>query len=778
MRGQLVTAAPFIGVAVILDMLDGRIARMTGTTSAFGLEFDSLADMVSFGLAPAVLAFAWGLNGLGRAGWAAGFVYVASTAIRLARFNIQSPSQGDKRYFVGLPSPAAAGVPAATIFLFADSSNGYSAFFLSQGFRTWASLFVMVVPGLLMVSTIRFRSFKTIDMGWQRSYVGVLLFVLLIAFITIEPATSLMILSYGYLFSAFIGLAITRAKAAGRRRRSREADRNRRPDPGALSSVIVPAAQLDVAARVGQSKARAGRLRREVGLEGARLRGVIHAQPRVDDCEATEVVRLGRAAHAERAAAGHRLECILADVRQRARDERAIDPDRRQIARHVDVERDRRGRSGKPSRVRIENLREQLRGRDGRELRLRRGGVIRELAGDLTKEPDLSQDRLDALIEDGAERAMLIGVHPLQVFGRELDRRQGILDLVRDLTRHFRPGLELIRARQFHLLCAQRRARIPLKSSTRRRNSSAVSATMRTSSRPAAICRVARERRDTGSELRPARYTPRPAARMTTITAPTSTPRLSASSSRSSSRWRSARGTLSTSFWPAAVTGAAAARYRKSPMRSSSTKLGSRSSAMLRYTPAGVRVGQQSRVEQIPLAGGDQLRPAEQIHVLIDHLADRDHHLIGERRVGTLLGRELLEQAPRGGDHTGGFGLNVGAEPIAHVGAEREREHDDRPDGREHEIEKQLAIEARANLVNQHAHRRGPSPGQGRVDGRPEQQHDEQRGGQRRGGCQARQMIEGRRCGEADGINERAVAREVHGVIPIFRAAGRPERLP
>src|SRR5882672_4591585 len=99
MRGEFETAAPFIGIAIVLDMLDGRIARMTGTSSAFGLELDSLADVISFGLAPAVLAFAWGLSELGRVGWAAGFIYVSATAMRLARFNIQSTTQTDKRYF-------------------------------------------------------------------------------------------------------------------------------------------------------------------------------------------------------------------------------------------------------------------------------------------------------------------------------------------------------------------------------------------------------------------------------------------------------------------------------------------------------------------------------------------------------------------------------------------------------------------------------------------------------------------------------------------------------
>ena len=108
MRGDLTIAAPFIGIAFLLDSLDGTIARLTGTTSAFGVELDSLADVISFGIAPAVLAFAWGLSDLGRVGWAAGFIYLSAAAMRLARFNIQSASASDKRYFAGMPSPAAA----------------------------------------------------------------------------------------------------------------------------------------------------------------------------------------------------------------------------------------------------------------------------------------------------------------------------------------------------------------------------------------------------------------------------------------------------------------------------------------------------------------------------------------------------------------------------------------------------------------------------------------------------------------------------------------------
>ena len=163
MRGDYATAAPFVGIAALLDALDGRIARLTGTSSEFGLQFDSLADVISFGMAPAVLTFSWGLTSLGRWGWAAGFIYVAAAAMRLARFNIQTGSV-DKRYFVGMPSPAAATVPAATIYAYPAG--------LSAPIGEVLALALVLVPGFLMVSTFRFRSFKTIDFQTRRSVHG------------------------------------------------------------------------------------------------------------------------------------------------------------------------------------------------------------------------------------------------------------------------------------------------------------------------------------------------------------------------------------------------------------------------------------------------------------------------------------------------------------------------------------------------------------------------------------------------------------------------------
>src|SRR5258706_11927923 len=168
MRSESETAAPFIGCAFIIDGLDGRIARLTGTTSAFGVEFDSLADIISFGIAPAILSFAWGLQSLGRLGWAAGFVFVACAAMRLARFNIQSASGADKRYFVGMPSPAAAAIPAATVFAYPWGLYDYR--------EALPALAMVLVPAVLMVSTVRFRAFKNLDSKNRRPYT-VLIFV-------------------------------------------------------------------------------------------------------------------------------------------------------------------------------------------------------------------------------------------------------------------------------------------------------------------------------------------------------------------------------------------------------------------------------------------------------------------------------------------------------------------------------------------------------------------------------------------------------------------------
>ncbi|HEY2151327.1 MAG TPA: CDP-diacylglycerol--serine O-phosphatidyltransferase [Vicinamibacterales bacterium] len=236
MRGEYETAAPFIGFAVVLDMLDGRIARLTGTTSEFGVEFDSMADIISFGIAPAILSFAWGLSALGRLGWAAGFMFVAAAAMRLARFNIQSASGGDKRYFVGMPSPAAASVPAATVFAFPLGLYDYR--------YAVPALAMVLVPAALMVSTIRFRSFKTIDTQKRRPYTILIFIAAGIVAIATHPQITLFVIAYSYLSSAFIGMAITRFK-----HRDGTAVTSSAPTSGPASAKQPPADRLDSAAR-------------------------------------------------------------------------------------------------------------------------------------------------------------------------------------------------------------------------------------------------------------------------------------------------------------------------------------------------------------------------------------------------------------------------------------------------------------------------------------------------------------------------------------------------
>src|SRR6267378_5497691 len=207
MRGEYETAAPFIGIAVVLDMLDGRIARLTGTASAFGVEFDSLADVISFGIAPAILSFAWGLQSLGRLGWAAGFLFVAAAAMRLARFNVQSAAGGDKRYFVGMPSPAAAAIPACTVFAYPWGLFDYR--------QALPALAVVLVPAVLMVSTIRFRSFKTLDSKTRRPYTVLIFVAAAIMLIATHPRFMLVAMAYSYLASAFVGMAISRFRHRG-----------------------------------------------------------------------------------------------------------------------------------------------------------------------------------------------------------------------------------------------------------------------------------------------------------------------------------------------------------------------------------------------------------------------------------------------------------------------------------------------------------------------------------------------------------------------------------
>ena len=204
MRRDFEAAALFIGIAMVLDTLDGFIARLTDSSTAFGLEFDSLADVVSFGLAPAILAFSWGLWPLKRLGWAAGFLFVTAAAMRLARFNIQSVAVTDKRYFVGMPSPAAAAITAATVYLFPYGLFDYR--------EALPALAMVLLPAVLMVSTIRFRSIKAIHLGWTRSYLALFIGAIVIAAVASYPREALVVIAYTYLLSGLVGYAWTRLR--------------------------------------------------------------------------------------------------------------------------------------------------------------------------------------------------------------------------------------------------------------------------------------------------------------------------------------------------------------------------------------------------------------------------------------------------------------------------------------------------------------------------------------------------------------------------------------
>jgi CDP-diacylglycerol---serine O-phosphatidyltransferase len=179
MNGQFENAAIGVFCAMVLDSLDGRVARMTNTQSAFGEQMDSLSDMVSFGAAPALIAYEWALKGLGRWGWMAAFVYCACAALRLARFNVNT-SVVDKKYFQGLPSPAAAALVAGFIWLMTNLE-------VNPDRAAWFMFVLALYAGLTMVSNVPFYSFKDVQMKKSVPFVFLVLIAIGIAVINIHP---------------------------------------------------------------------------------------------------------------------------------------------------------------------------------------------------------------------------------------------------------------------------------------------------------------------------------------------------------------------------------------------------------------------------------------------------------------------------------------------------------------------------------------------------------------------------------------------------------------
>ena len=197
MNGGFEYAAIAIFIAMIMDGLDGRIARWTHTESDFGAEYDSLSDMVSFGAAPALVMYEWALKSLGRIGWIAAFVYCAGTALRLARFNTNS-AVIDKRYFQGLPSPAAAALVAGFIWVVDD--------FKIEAVSTmrWTACIITLFAGITMVSNIPFYSFKGINFRRSVPFWAILVVVFAVILISTHPPTVLFLLFVAYSLSGYV----------------------------------------------------------------------------------------------------------------------------------------------------------------------------------------------------------------------------------------------------------------------------------------------------------------------------------------------------------------------------------------------------------------------------------------------------------------------------------------------------------------------------------------------------------------------------------------------
>ncbi|MEN8178713.1 MAG: CDP-diacylglycerol--serine O-phosphatidyltransferase [Pseudomonadota bacterium] len=193
MDGKFEAAAMAIFAAMLMDGLDGRVARMTNTQSEFGAEYDSLADMIAFGLSPALVMFSYGLSGLGKLGWLAAFIYTAATALRLARFNTQI-GMADKRYFQGLPSPSAAAIMAGGIWLGVDYE-------IAGASVSWAAALLTAATGLLMVSNFRYHSFKEIDFHGKVPFIAMVIMMLGFAVVLTHPPTVLFLLFLAYAIS-------------------------------------------------------------------------------------------------------------------------------------------------------------------------------------------------------------------------------------------------------------------------------------------------------------------------------------------------------------------------------------------------------------------------------------------------------------------------------------------------------------------------------------------------------------------------------------------------
>lgn len=211
LKGQYDVAVTAIFIGMVMDALDGRIARMTNTQTDFGAEYDSLSDMVSFGVAPSVLLYSWALEPLGKFGWLAAFIYTAAVALRLARFNTQVDT-ADKRYFQGLACTAAA--PVLASFVWICNPDGHAHLLIA-----WVSVGLMLSVAALMVSNIRYYSFKTLDFKGKIPFLHMLFIVLLFVTIAAAPSVMLFVAFVGYALSGPLQTLIGLREARGKRRK-------------------------------------------------------------------------------------------------------------------------------------------------------------------------------------------------------------------------------------------------------------------------------------------------------------------------------------------------------------------------------------------------------------------------------------------------------------------------------------------------------------------------------------------------------------------------------
>lgn len=196
MNGRYEQAAIAILIAMVLDGLDGRVARLTNTQSAFGAEYDSLSDMVSFGVAPALVIYSFALKDMGKLGWIAAFVYCAAAALRLARFNTMLAIQ-DKRWFMGLPSPAAAALVAGFVWLMVDND-------ISAGESRWLAWAVVLFSGISMITNLAFYSGKDFNLKRSVPFVVIVLVALSFSLISLDPPIVLFLLFLGYSMSGYL----------------------------------------------------------------------------------------------------------------------------------------------------------------------------------------------------------------------------------------------------------------------------------------------------------------------------------------------------------------------------------------------------------------------------------------------------------------------------------------------------------------------------------------------------------------------------------------------